>query len=141
MAGVFPNVPGSGDNIPVSTYTVGITESYPNVNRQRIVESSINSKERVDILPVNMGINHSLTDRYLEFRIPGTVGSFVDLTSLLLEMNLCLTLNDGNVIPNDLNVGLVNGISNTLFKAISVFINDKLVEVTLCLIILHTLKS
>ena len=128
MAGVFPNVPGSGDNIPVSTYTVGITESYPNVNRQRIVESSINSKERVDILPVNMGINHSLTDRYLEFRIPGTVGSFVDLTSLLLEMNLCLTLNDGNVIPNDLNVGLVNGISNTLFKAISVFINDKLVE-------------
>ena len=57
MAGIFPNIPGTGDNIAVSSYyTAGITESYPNVNRQRIVESSINSKERVDILPVNMGL-------------------------------------------------------------------------------------
>ena len=37
MAGVFPNIPGTGDNIAVSSYTAGITESYPNVNRQRIV--------------------------------------------------------------------------------------------------------
>ena len=128
MAGVFPNVPGSGDNIPVSSYTVGITESYPNVNRQRIVESSINSKERLDVLPVNMGINHRLTDRYLEFRIPGTVGSFIDLASLLIEMKLEIRNNDGSNLADDLNIGVVNGISNTLFKSISVFINDKMIE-------------
>ena len=57
MAGIFPNVPGTGDNIPISTYTAGISESYPNVNRQRVVETSINSKERIDYLPINMGIN------------------------------------------------------------------------------------
>ena len=128
MAGVFPNVPGSGDNIPVSSYTVGITESYPNVNRQRIVESSINSKERLDVLPVNMGINHRLTDRYLEFRVPGTIGSFIDLASLLIEMKLEIRNNDGTNLADDLNIGIVNGISNTLFKSISVFINDKMIE-------------
>ena len=128
MAGVFPNVPGTGDNIPVSSYTVGITESYPNVNRQRIVESSINSKERVDILPVNMGINHRLTDRYLEFRIPGTVGAFLDLSSLLIEMKLQLRHHDGSDLADDYHIGIANGISNTLFKSISVFINDKMIE-------------
>ena len=128
MAGVFPNIPGTGDNIAVSSYTAGITESYPNVNRQRIVESSINSKERVDILPVNMGINHTLTDRYLEFRIPGTVGAFIDLASLLIEMTIKITKNDGSNLDANTNIGVVNGISNTLFKSLSVFINDKMIE-------------
>ena len=128
MAGVFPNVPGTGDNVPISTYTVGISDSYPNVNRQRIIESSINSKERVDILPVNMGINHSLNDRYIEFRVHGTVGSFIDLASLVLEMKLSLTKPDGTKLAEDINIGVVNGISNTLFKSVSLFINDKMIE-------------
>ena len=127
MAGVFPNIPGTGDNIPVSTYTAGITESYPNVNRQRIVESSINSKERLDVLPVNMGVNRGVTDRYLEFRIPGTVGSFLDLASLAIEAKLTLT-SAGVQLGNDVNIGIVNGASNTIFKSITVFINDKMIE-------------
>ena len=128
MAGVFPNVLGTGDNIPVSNYTVGITESYPNVNRQKILESFINSKERIDVLPVNMGINYRLTDRYLEIRIPGTTGAFLNLSSFLLEMKLLITKTDGTALDADNKFGLVNGISNTLFKSISLFINDKMIE-------------
>ena len=128
MAGVFPNVPGSGDNIPVSSYTAGISESYPNVNRQRIVESSINSKERIDYLPINMGIDRRLNDKYLEFRINGSIGSFIDLSSLVLEMNVKFTKNDGTPLADELNLGVVNGFSNTIFKSASVFINDKMVE-------------
>ena len=128
MAGQFPNIPGTGDNVPVSSYTVGITEAYPNVNRQRIVESSINSKEKVDVLPVNMGVNYRLSDKYLEFRIPGTIGSFIDLASLVIEMKLQIKKNNGEDIPDDLNIGVVNGISNSLFKSISIFINDKMIE-------------
>ena len=128
MAGVFPDVPGSGDNIPVSSYTAGISESYPNVNRQRVVETSINSRERIDYLPINMGINHHLSDKYLEFRINSSVGSFIDLSSLVLEMNVTLTNNDGSAVAGDVNLGVVNGFSNTLFKSISVFINDKMIE-------------
>ena len=128
MASVVPNVPGSRNNVPVSTYMAGISESYPNVNRQRIVESSINSKEKIDFLPVNMGINSSLSDKYLEFRINGIPGSFVDLSSLLLELDLKIVNVNGGGVPDDVNIALVNGLSNTLFKAVSVFINEKMVE-------------
>ena len=129
MAGILPNVPGTGNNIPVSSYTAGISESYPNVNRQRVVESSINSKERIDVLPVNMGINSILSDRYLEFRINGTLGSFLDLSSLLIEMNIkpIMSANGAN-LADDLNVALVNGLANTLFKSMTVFINEKMIE-------------
>ena len=128
MAGVLPNVPGSGDNIPVSCYTAGISESYPNVNRQRIVESSINSKERIDFLPVNMGINRDLSDKYIEFRINGVPGSFIDLSSLLLELTVKPINTDGSNVADDINLALVNGLSNTLFKSVSVFINEKMIE-------------
>ena len=129
MAGVLPNIPGTGNNVPVSTYTAGISESYPNVNRQRVVESSINSKERIDILPVNMGINNILSDRYLEFRINGTLGSFLDLSSLLLEINIKPVMRaNGANLADDLNIALVNGLVNTLFKSMTVFINEKMIE-------------
>ena len=128
MATVFPNVPGTGDNIPVSTYTAGISESYPNVNRQRIVESSINSKERIDYLPINMSVNQNLNDKYIEFRINGSVGTFIDLASLVLELNIKFSKRGGGSIAEALNLGVVNGLSNTLFKSVSVFINDKMVE-------------
>ena len=76
MAAIMPNIPGTGNNIRISNYVAGITESYPNVNRQRKVESSINSKETIDFLPTNIGVNQSISDEYLEYRINGTVGSF-----------------------------------------------------------------
>ena len=127
MAGMIPNVPGTGNKIPVSTYMAGISESYPNVNRQRIVESSINSKERIDFMPSNVGINQVLSDRYIEFRINGIVGSFLDLSSIALELYLKIGRNGNNLTPAQ-NVGVVNGISNTLFKSVSVFLNEKMVE-------------
>ena len=128
MASIFPNVPGTGNNIPVSTYTAGISESYPNVNRQRVVESSINSKERIDIYPINMGINQNINDKYLEFRINQSTGSFIDLSSLVLEMNINITKADNTPLEDTVNLNLINGVSNTLFKTATVFINDKMVE-------------
>ena len=93
MAAIMPNVPGTGNNIPISTYVPGITESYPNVNRQRIVEASINSKECVDFMPVNMSTNQTLSDKYLEYRINGIAESFLDLTSLFMELDLKIKKN------------------------------------------------
>ena len=66
MAAIMHNTPRTGNNIPISNYVAGIKESYPNVNRQRTVESSINSKETIDFLPTNIGINQSISDKYLE---------------------------------------------------------------------------
>ena len=119
----------TGNNIPVSSYTAGISESYPNVNRQRIVESSINSKERVDFMPINMGVNQMLSDQYLEFRINGVIGCFIDLSSLLVELSVIpvKSVDNANLGDED-NVALVNGLANTLFKSVSVFLNEKMVE-------------
>ena len=128
MASMIPNVPGTGNSVPVSTYTAGVSESYPNVNRQRIIEASINSKEKIDVMPVNVGVNQVLSDRYLEFRINGVVGSFLDLSSLNLELGLNFTQPNGNPLANDTTLALANGIGNTLFKSASVYINEKIVE-------------
>ena len=129
MATIIPNTPGTGNNVPTSSYIAGVTESYPNVNRQRLVESSINSKETIDFLPVNMGLNAQLADKYLEYRINGVAGTFLDLSSIFMEIHIKLS-NTGTAaaLGDDVTVGLVNGLSNTLFKSVSVFLNEKLVE-------------
>ena len=129
MAAIIPNTPGTGNNIPTSTYIASITESYPNVNRQRVVESSINSKETIDFLPVNMGLNAQLADKYLEYRINGVAGSFLDLSSIFMQLHIKLTdTATGAPLGDEVTTGLVNGLSNTLFKSVSVFLNEKLVE-------------
>ena len=127
MASSMPNIPGTGSKIPFPSYLAGITESYPNVNRQRIVESSINSRERIDFLPTNMGLNQSLNDRYMEFRIDGIIGSFIDLTSIVLEMSVKVN-RGGGAIPDNDHIALVNGLGNTMFKSVTVFLNDKMIE-------------
>ena len=52
MAEIIPNTPGKCNDFPVSISIAGITKSYPNMNRQRVVESSINFKETIDFSPV-----------------------------------------------------------------------------------------
>lgn len=129
MAASMPNVPGTGSKIPFNSYMAGITESYPNVSRQRIVETSINSKEKIDFMPTNIGLNKVLTDRYIEFRINGVTGCFLDMTSLVLEMMMKVKRGD-NDLPDADHIALVNGLSNTMFKSATVFLNDKMVEST-----------
>ena len=130
MASVIPHTPGTGNNIPLSNYVAGISSLFPSTLRQRLVETSINSKERVDFMPSNVGVNNTLDDKYLEFRISGVQGVFLDLASLTLELSADVTDVHGNKLGNDATIGLVNGISNSLFKTANVFINEKLVEST-----------
>lgn len=127
MAGLIPNVPGTGNKIPVDSYMAGISESYPNTNRHRIVESSINSRECIDFMPSNMGLNQTLADRYMDFRIHGVTGSFIDMSSLVLEMSIKVT-KGGTQLQDGDNIMLVNGLGNTIFKSVTVFLNEKMVE-------------
>ena len=127
MAGLIPNVPGTGNKVPVDSYIAGISESYPNANRQRVVESSINSRECLDFMPSNMGLNQTLTDRYMDFRIHGVTGSFIDMSSLVLEMCIKVT-KGGDELQDADNIMFVNGLSNTIFKSVTVFLNEKMVE-------------
>lgn len=129
MVSVWPNIPGTGSQIPVANYAAGITELYPNVNRVRLVETAINSRERIDFMPSNVGINQQINDKYIEFRVNGSVGSFLDLSTLTLELKLSF-VKKGAKLDDQTNIAIANGISNTLIKSVNVFLNDKLVETT-----------
>ena len=101
----MPNTPGSGNNIPISNYVAGITET-------------------IDFLPTNIGINQSISDKYLEFRINGTVGSFLDLSSIIMELQLKPQNSvDGNNLKDEDLITFVNGLSNTIFKSVTVLNN------------------
>lgn len=128
MASTIPHTPGTGTNVPLSNYVAGISSLFPSTFRQRLVETSINSKERVDFMPSNVGVNNILDDKYLEFRIGGVQGVFLDLASVTLELKLLLTNANGDKLEDSSTIGIVNGVSNTLFKSVNVFINEKLVE-------------
>ena len=115
--------------VPIPDYAPSIVSEFPRILRQRLVESSIASKTLVDVLPVNLNNNARLQDRYLEFRLPGVRGSFIDLSKLVLEMKLSLTQGDGQTKLEDaVNVTFSNGTANTIFKSIQVYIGDQMVE-------------
>ena len=115
--------------VPIPEYAPSIVSEFPRIFRQRLVESSIASKTLVDVLPVNLNNNARLQDRYLEFRLPGVKGSFIDLSKLILELKLGLTQADGQTkLEDSVNVSFTNGIANTIFKSIQVYIGDQMVE-------------
>ena len=114
---------------PVPEYAPSIVSEFPRIFRQRLVESSIASKTNVDILPVNLSNNARLQVRCLEFRVPGVKGSFIDLSKLVLEMKLSMTQGDGQTkLEDGTNVIYSNGIANTIFESIQVYVGDQMVE-------------
>ena len=125
MASSLPNIPGTGSRIAVSKYAAGITEFFPNVNKKRIVETAINSRERIDIMPT--GLSSLSNDKHIEFRIKGSEGVLLDMSSLSIELQVTFE-KDGGFKDDDEPFTIVNGFSNTLFKSVNVFLNEKIVE-------------
>ena len=124
------HVAGSSVKIPVSQYQAAVTNSFPAPGRSRVVESSVAGRQTIDILPVNQTANQSLQDNYLEFRLPGVEGLFLDLSTLCLEVSLTLTQADGiSPLGDDDHAVFVNGLgSSTLFKSAACYLNEQLVE-------------
>lgn len=131
MSVINANVLGAGVRAPVSEFSAAVTELFPNPNRSRIIESSIAGRKAFDTLPVNQSLTGSLTDNYLEFRIPGIEGRFVDLSSILLELDLTITQSDGTTTftEGDDHLTLLNGLGcGGLFKSVTCFLNEQPVE-------------
>lgn len=116
-------------SVPVPDYAPSVVGEFPRIQRLRQIESSIASRSIVDILPTNLSSNARLTDKYLEFRIPGIKGMFLDLAKLILELKLSLTQADGqSKLEDNVNVAFINGTANSMFKSIQVYIGDQMVE-------------
>lgn len=124
-----PHTPGTGMGAPVHRYAAAISSQFPIANKIRDIESSILSRHRLDNLPVNQ-TNQALQDNYLEFRIGGIQGQYLDLTSLALELDITITKTDGKTpLATDDYAILADGAGmSTLFKNITCFLNEQMVE-------------
>lgn len=120
---------GVGVKTPLETYSTAISEMFPRPNRLRLIESSISSKQDIDVLPINAGYDNRITDKYVEFHIPKAEGSFIDLSSLALELKIRVTKEDGTslLVENDKMV-FANGLLHTIFKSATMFLNGVQVE-------------
>lgn len=129
MSEYGPDVQGGGVSTPLHEYTASVSEGFPRVGRGRMVESSILGRSKIDILPVNLdGRNDGITDTYIEFRIPGISGQFLDLSTLTLELYVSVTKTDGSKLGEDDHMIFANGLSNTMFKTCACYFNEQLVE-------------
>lgn len=123
------DVHGGGVTSPLSEYSLAVSESFPRISRPRSVEASIAGRCKLDILPINLdGNKDGINDTYLEFRIPGTSGQFLDLSTLSLELRVSISKGDGTKLTDSDHVVFVNGLSNTMFKSCTCYINEQLVE-------------
>ena len=72
MSAVAPNTVGTGVSVPIGRNVAGVSDRFPRVTRNRMVEVSIASREKQDILPVNILSDKSIDGSYLEFRVPAS---------------------------------------------------------------------
>ena len=128
MSVLGPDTAASGSRIPVAKYVAGVSDNFPRVGRTRIVESAIAGREKVEFLPINLSPNRTIDGRYLEFRIPGIVGRFLDLSSIALELKLSVTTNGTDKLKADENSAIVDAPVNSIFRAAQVYVGDRLVE-------------
>ena len=93
------------------------------------MESSIAARTKLDILPVNLeGNNEGITDTYIEFRVAGVPGQFLDLSTLALELRVGVSKTDGTELSDTDHVVFANGLSNTMFKSCTCYLNEQMVE-------------
>ena len=128
MSVIGPDTAASGSRIPVGKYVAGVSDSFPRVGRTRIIESAIAGREKVEFLPINLSSDRTIDGRYLEFRIPGIVGRFLDLSSTALELKLSITSNGTAKLKADENATIVDAPVNSIFRAAQVYVGDRLVE-------------
>ena len=128
MSAYGPDVQGGGVYAPLREYMASVTENFPRVTHTRTIESSIASRRKLDILPVNLGADNTITDNYIEYRIPGVAGHLLDMSSLILDLEIGILKEDGTQLTDDDHVIFTNGLSNTLFKSCSCYLNEQMVE-------------
>ena len=133
MAYAAPRIIGNvGGELPLPNYNASIIDSFPQVNRNRNVETGITDRYMMKIPPTNNTLGNSIVDKYVYFEVNGNEGTMLDMSTLGLEIMVTLTKNDNTLLGDDLNIVPANSLLNTLFRTAHVYVNDRLIESSPC---------
>ena len=112
----------SGFSLPTANYSNSISEEFPNSSRQYKVESGISNRYYRDYLPINANLtNGSIADSYVEFVLNSNNQEFFDLNSFALELKIKLTLSNGEDLPPESKLTLIDGAGHRILSKCTLF--------------------
>ena len=117
-----------GIRVPVESYVAGLSQMFPRTNKLRVLESSIEKRFHTTHLPYNAGLGGFASDGYIEFRVPGSPGHLIDLSNLALEIQGHIDNADGTKTKATDHASLIDAAFHTMFKSISIYLNNAQVE-------------
>ena len=113
--------------VPTRHYTPAIDSHFPRVKQTYPIDVSIERRHWQTIYPVNHDTDY-LKDSFVEFSLESDPGSFLDMSSILIEANLQLFKSDGtNPAEGDVVI-FTNGLIHALIRSRKLFLNSQLVE-------------
>ena len=119
----------SGITSPTSQYVNSISEFFPNPNRVYKIEGSFIGKNNYDQLPSNANLSDmSISDSYVEFLLPASQEEFIDTASMVIEMELKVTMEDGSDIDGADHISTVDNIGERILSSASIFLNGVQIE-------------
>ena len=119
----------SGATSPTSQYVNSISDFFPNPNRVYKIEGSFIGKNHYNQLPSNANLRDmSVSDSYVEFLLPPSQEEFIDLSSLVIEMEIKVKKDDGGDIDATSHISAVDNIGERILASSSIFLNGVQVE-------------
>ena len=115
-------------SVPVGNYSAAVTEYFPRTNKIRLIESSVESKHVLGVLPSNATASLPVSENFLEFTIRGCSGYLLDMSSIKLEIKgQCRKNGDTDLGGTDKAV-LIDNSLHGLFKGVSISLNGNQIE-------------
>ena len=102
---------------------------FPKPFYKPLVETGLSAKRLLTVHPSHIAYKQELSQRVLEYRIPSLQAQFLDLSEIVLHLNLNFTKQDGatKLAVAD-NFYLTNNFMHSLFKGVSIYMNGVQVE-------------
>ena len=113
--------------LPTKNFIPAIDSHFPRVKQSYPIDVSIERRHWTTLYPTNHDTDY-LKDSFVEFTLDSEPGTFLDVSSILLEINLELLKSDGTQPVDDDAVIFANGLIHTIIKSRKLYLNSELVE-------------
>ena len=114
--------------VPVRQFIGGVSNYFPRPGKQHSLETAMEKRIEYVVKPTNASNEGFTGDGFVEYRIVGVPGQFLDLSELVLDIEGYLVWGDGTLVAVPDAVQLCNLGICTIIKTVSVFLNNVQVE-------------